>query len=186
MIFFKKTFDNAGEKLHNTHIDSRQAAVNNQEVNKMNNSKLFTQAHALTKATIKAGDNYRVTFAAALKLLYKETTTEEVELLVKEKKGYSFRLLNTKTGETFRAFQKDFKNISFLVGSLLTAQMEASDDLITSIEILNEVVGDSTKTRVEVEVENVKIGDLIDGVPVLNFGQVYAKKGKKVAYAYFK
>lgn len=34
----------------------------------MNLSKLFKIAHRVTKAAIKAGDNYRVTFAAALKL----------------------------------------------------------------------------------------------------------------------
>jgi hypothetical protein len=33
----------------------------------MNMSKVFTQAHAMTKAAIKAGDDYRVTFGAAVK-----------------------------------------------------------------------------------------------------------------------
>lgn len=35
----------------------------------MNNSKLFTLAHKLTKKVIKAGDNYRVTFGAAIKVV---------------------------------------------------------------------------------------------------------------------
>ena len=35
----------------------------------MNNSKLFTLAHKLTKKVIKAGDNYRVTFGACIKVV---------------------------------------------------------------------------------------------------------------------
>ena len=35
----------------------------------MNKSNLFKQAHKLTKATVKAGDNYRVTFGACLKMI---------------------------------------------------------------------------------------------------------------------
>lgn len=34
----------------------------------MNMSQIFKAAHALTKATIQAGDSYAVTFAAALKI----------------------------------------------------------------------------------------------------------------------
>ncbi len=33
-------------------------------------SAIFKQAHALTKATIKAGDNYQATFALCLKAIY--------------------------------------------------------------------------------------------------------------------
>lgn len=39
----------------------------------MNNSVIFSKAHALTKATIKTGDNYAVTFAAALKTVITES-----------------------------------------------------------------------------------------------------------------
>ena len=39
----------------------------------MNKSNLFKQAHALTKATIKAGDNYSATFAICLKLIIAAT-----------------------------------------------------------------------------------------------------------------
>ncbi|MGO3281536.1 MAG: hypothetical protein ACTIKC_01950 [Psychrobacter sp.] len=38
----------------------------------MTNAKLFKQAHALTKATIKAGDDYRATFGACLKVIKDE------------------------------------------------------------------------------------------------------------------
>ena len=44
----------------------------------MNKSQLFKQAHALTKATIQAGDNYQATFALCLKAVYaqsKESST---------------------------------------------------------------------------------------------------------------
>ena len=35
----------------------------------MTNSKLFKQAHAMTKATIQAGDDYRATFGLCLKAI---------------------------------------------------------------------------------------------------------------------
>lgn len=35
----------------------------------MNMSQIFKKAHEITKAAIKAGDNYRVTFGAALRIL---------------------------------------------------------------------------------------------------------------------
>ena len=38
----------------------------------MNKSAIFSKAHKLAKAVIKAGDNYAVTFAACLKEIYKE------------------------------------------------------------------------------------------------------------------
>ena len=39
----------------------------------MNKSNLFKKAHALTKATIKTGDNYAATFAICLKLIIAAT-----------------------------------------------------------------------------------------------------------------
>ena len=40
----------------------------------MTNSQLFTEAHKLVKQVIKAGDDYRVTFGACLKLLKEKAT----------------------------------------------------------------------------------------------------------------
>lgn len=108
-----------------------------------------------------------------------------MKLLVKEIRGYSFRLLDLESNQTYRLMKKEAPS-DLVVGSLLTADIETSDDLITDITILDEIIGDSSKARVEVCVDDVKIGDLIDGVPVLNLGKVYAKGGKKMAYAYFK
>ena len=48
----------------------------------MNKSKLFKQAHALTKATVKAGDNYQATFALCLKAVYTQKETSIVEKLI--------------------------------------------------------------------------------------------------------
>lgn len=39
----------------------------------MTNSQIFKQAHALAKATIKAGDNYQATFALCLKAVYAQS-----------------------------------------------------------------------------------------------------------------
>lgn len=113
-----------------------------------------------------------------------------MKFLVKEKKGYSFRLLCLETEKTYRVFQRDFKNIDFVTGSLLTVSNindeELLGDLISSFTVDNEIMGDSSKKRVEVCVDDFKIGDLIDGVPILNFGIAYAKDRKKMRYAYFK
>lgn len=42
----------------------------------MTKSELFKKAHALAKATVKAGDNYQATFALCLKAIYQEITTK--------------------------------------------------------------------------------------------------------------
>lgn len=39
----------------------------------MSKSSLFSQAHALCKSVIQAGDDYRITFGACLKLIIKES-----------------------------------------------------------------------------------------------------------------
>lgn len=107
-----------------------------------------------------------------------------MKLLIKELKGYSYRILDVETSKTFRAMKKDF---DFCVGSLLDVQdFEASGDLIIAMTIIKEIVGDTSKARVELDTEEYKIGDLYDGVPILSFGRSYAKAGKKMAYAYFK
>lgn len=105
-------------------------------------------------------------------------------LLVQEIKGSSFRLLDIAENKYYRAMKADF---NLCVGSLLTVDsLEVYGDLIESMSIAGEVVGDSEKARIEVDTAIVKIGDLIEGVPVLNLGKSYAKAGKKMAYAYFK
>lgn len=56
----------------------------------MNTSNIFKKAHALTKATIQAGDNYQATFAICLKLSYElqrsALTTNEFRTLRAAKK----------------------------------------------------------------------------------------------------
>jgi intracellular sulfur oxidation DsrE/DsrF family protein len=59
-------------------------------------------------------------------------------------------------------------------------------NLLGALSVEIEIIGDSSKERVEVCTEQVSIGDLIDGVPIVNFGAKYAIKGHKMAYAYFK
>ena len=107
-----------------------------------------------------------------------------MKLLVQELKGHSYRLLDLDSRNYFRAMKKDY---DLTVGSILhTANEDITGDLISEMTIILEVVGDSTKARVEVCADDVKVGDLIDGVPVLNIGKTYAKQGKKMAFAYFK
>lgn len=45
----------------------------------MNKSAIFKAAHALTKATIKTGDDYRVTFSAALKICIADAKAPSVD-----------------------------------------------------------------------------------------------------------
>ncbi|CAD5378478.1 hypothetical protein OF001_U30279 [Pseudomonas sp. OF001] len=56
----------------------------------MTKSELFRTAHKLTRETIQAGDNYAVTFAAALRILTNETTVTSVT-------GKVIKLTNTGT-----------------------------------------------------------------------------------------
>ena len=55
----------------------------------MNKSNLFKQAHALTKATIKTGDNYAATFAICLKLII-AATKEKVAAFMNLEKMIAF------------------------------------------------------------------------------------------------
>lgn len=131
-------------------------------------------------------------------LLFNVTKTCELEssennelgshqkLLIAEKKGYSFRLKDPQTDETYRVFARDYPEIDFVIGTLLICDYKASEGMIDSIIVHKEIVGDSEKAKVEVCVDDFQIGDLIDGTPILRFGKKYAKKGKKMAYAYFK
>ena len=48
----------------------------------MNKSTLFKQAHALTKATIKTGDNYRSTFGLAIKAILSQAKKSFAEILL--------------------------------------------------------------------------------------------------------
>jgi hypothetical protein len=111
------------------------------------------------------------------------------KLLIKEKKGYSFRAIDIETKKTYRIFQSDFKDFKFTVGALLEVELNDENiygDLINSMTINKEILGDSTKAKIKVNADTTKIGDLIDGVPILNFGTIWSEKGCKLAYAYFK
>ena len=109
------------------------------------------------------------------------------KLLVIEMKGKTYRLLDIDSKDIYRVFQRDFDSVDFIVGSLFeVSNMKTSGTLIMSFDVVNETLGDSTKPRVELCIDEYKIGDLVDGVPILNFGKKYAKAGKKVAYAYFR
>lgn len=46
----------------------------------MNTSQIFKAAHTLTRKTIRQGDSYQVTFAAALRLIYQERKMADITL----------------------------------------------------------------------------------------------------------
>lgn len=47
----------------------------------MNNAALFKQAHAMTKATVKQGDNYQATFGLCLKLVIEQNKAQSVAMV---------------------------------------------------------------------------------------------------------
>ncbi|CAH0530720.1 hypothetical protein CTH30272_03062 [Allocatenococcus thiocycli] len=154
------------------------------------------EVDSVTDLTPRNADSYKIYNDTIL--LFNVTKACELEsdengeldnhqkLMISEKKGYSYRLKDPKTNETFRVFARDYPEIDFIVGTLLVCDYKASGDMIDSITVHKEIVGDSSKAKVEVCVEDFSIGDLIDGTPILKFGKQYAKKGKKMAYAFFK
>ena len=72
------------------------------------------------------------------------------------------------------------------VGTLIYCEdVEFNGDLIESMRVVDEIIGDSTKPKLKVVVGSKKIGELVDGVPIMGFGKEWAEKGQKVCYAYF-
>lgn len=73
----------------------------------MNTSTIFKKAHALTKATVKAGDSYSATFAACLKVIYAES---KIKL--------SFNFADRRKARcTFKKSKSGSKVIEVIVGS---------------------------------------------------------------------
>lgn len=58
------------------------ATTHSKRDNIMNNSNIFKAAHALTKATVKAGDSYSATFAICLKFTYAENKKSKPDVTV--------------------------------------------------------------------------------------------------------
>ena len=78
---------------------------------KMKKSTLFKQAHALTKATIKTGDNYRATFGLAIKAILSQAKKSFAEILLDLglkvwEKGSMKRIYINKASQ-FYAFAKE-------------------------------------------------------------------------------
>jgi len=73
----------------------------------MNTSTIFKKAHALTKATVRAGDSYSATFAACLKVIYAES-----------KSKISFNFADRRKARcTFKKSKSGRKVIEVIVGS---------------------------------------------------------------------
>ena len=109
---------------------------------------------------------------------------QPIKLLVVQKKGYSFRLLDLATEKTYRAISSRFSDLA-VGGLLLVDQIEIVGDLIESMNVLLTVRGDSKKKKTSTVFGKYALGDLIDGVPILRFGSPYYSNGKKLIYAYF-
>lgn len=65
-----------------------------------NKVSLFKRAHEMTKKVIQAGDDYRVTFAAALRALYAKTLAlpENIPELVSDGKVFAVEFIKRSTG----------------------------------------------------------------------------------------
>ena len=107
------------------------------------------------------------------------------KLLVIEKRGYTHRLLDLDKGKMIRAFQRNYSEIDFIPGTLFICEYE-DDGHLKNFIVEEEILGDSEKKRIEICTDELSVGDLIDGVPILNIGKKYAKNGRKMAYAYFR
>jgi hypothetical protein len=113
----------------------------------MNMSKIFKAAHAMTKATIKAGDNYAVTFGAALKICIADAKAPAMTTLEAIKAKFSVNAWNDRFyinlpsdrgfrgDNTTKIYIKDDKlEISPSKGTLSRAFSAAFDDLLATIE----------------------------------------------------
>ena len=60
----------------------------------MNNAILFKQAHAMTKASMQAGDNYQATFALCLKLVIEQNKAQAVAMVESKGKAHMNRKSN--------------------------------------------------------------------------------------------
>lgn len=108
------------------------------------------------------------------------------KILVREKKGHSFRLLllSEKSPKVYRAITKKYP--ALVVGDLLLAKnLKTIGDLIENMTVITTVPGSSNKQRVLVDPNSVSVGDLIDGVPILRLGATFNIDQEKKAYAYF-
>lgn len=108
------------------------------------------------------------------------------KLLVVGRKGHSYRLLLLSDREPieYRAMSKTFPQL--VVGELLTVtELVVLGDLIEAMKVCSAVKGDSRKKRILISVEEINVGDLIEGVPVLRIGTTFYVEQEKKAYAYF-
>ena len=95
----------------------------------MTNSQLFTEAHKLVKQVIKAGDDYRVTFGACLKLL-KEKAAVVIKVaakvlfsadgyIIKSSEGvYSTATNSTNYSASYQVIDTTFNNEMIYASSL--------------------------------------------------------------------
>lgn len=106
------------------------------------------------------------------------------KLLVQKLKGYSFRLLDIDSGSILRALVRKYPSLA--IGELLLVEdLVLKGDLIEKMNIFFCVKGDHRKERKPISFDTTKVGDLIDGVPVLHIGQAFYVNDEKKAYAYF-
>lgn len=120
----------------------------------------------------------------------KSESLEVVKFLVKQKKSAFFYAdeLNTSSSVDI---ESDYITADLLPNSIVelegvyTGKKGLYSNAFRASRIVSETYAQTDKPRIEVECGVVKIGDLIDGAPVMAFGQPFVKKGKKVCYAYF-
>lgn len=111
-------------------------------------------------------------------------STNMTKLLVQQLKGYSFRLLNLEDGQIYRALRQEFPDLT--PGELLTVtSFETSGDLVEELEVVSITAPNTSKKRIKVSLSEFKVGDLVDGAPILGLGQSFYEDGEKKAYAYF-
>jgi len=100
------------------------------------------------------------------------------QLLVRELKGATYRLLDLELGTEIRAFQRDFENVDFIVGTLFECDYEAGA-ILQTLTIHNEIIGDSEKERIELPIDDYKVGGLNRLCANSKFWQTLCQKREK-------
>lgn len=113
----------------------------------MNKSEIFKAAHAMTKATVQAGDSYAVTFAAALRIVIAQSKDSKMTTLEAIKAKFSVNAWNDRFyvnlpvnsrmrgDNTTKVFIKnETLEISSSKGTCSSEFLAALDTLIETIE----------------------------------------------------
>lgn len=106
----------------------------------MNKSALFKKSHALTKATVKAGDSYSATFALCLKEIYAQSQikTVHIELFATWFRANGIKLGTAKNGTIYGEVAVDSPAFNMLKNGLKIVATHLKSGSTRTIEFSGE------------------------------------------------